>query len=148
MSKSSAPPRWKAEIGRTIAIAAGGVIIGLLGWSTATAGAIGAVAGVIVALGVEWILRLRAEVVRLQGIERERDSEREQAARLKQHMEFQLQVAQRESAIHAVHMKVYSDAFMEVGGVQRIPPEAILARIEVSTKAANLDIPLTPPPEA
>jgi len=49
-----------------------------------------------------------------------------------------------DEAARSFHLKAYSDAFLEVGGVQRIPFEALLARIEVSTKAANLDIPIEP----
>ena len=78
-----------------------------------------------IALGVEWISRLRAEVVRLQSIERERDVEREQSERMRRLLEWQAQVAKHEAALNAIHMKIYSDAFLEVGGVQRIPFEAL-----------------------
>ena len=79
----------------------------------------------LIALGVEWISRVRAEVVRLQSIERERDVEREQSERMRRLLEWQAQVAKHEAALNAIHMKIYSDAFLEVGGVQRIPFEAL-----------------------
>jgi hypothetical protein len=146
-----AAPRWRVDLARTAITGLGGLgALALVGWHrsgvvTASALAVGAILGLLVTLGIEWIARLRAEVVRLQGIERERDAVREQGVRLRQLLELQVQVAQREAAVNAVHMKVYSDAFIEVGGSQRIPLDALLARIEVSTKAENLHIPLQPP---
>jgi precorrin-6B methylase 2 len=110
-----------------------------------TIAAVGAIIGLGISLSIEWIARLRGEVGRLQGIEAERDAVREQGERLRQLLEFQVQVAQREAAINLVHMKVYADAFIEVGGTQRLPADALLARIAVSTKAENLDAPLESP---
>jgi len=150
MPRSFAAPRWRIDLARTAATGLGGLAALLIANPHGTAATtlllvVGALLGLFIALGVEWISRLRAEVVRLQSIERERDVEREQSERMRRLLEWQAQVAKREAALNAIHMKIYSDAFLEVGGVQRIPFEALLARIDVSTRAANLHIPLERP---
>lgn len=151
MPESFAAPRWRLDLARTAATGLGGLAaLAIAGWPrgaalTAGVAAVGATIGLLVALGVEWVGRLRREVIRLQDVERSGEAEREQAGRLRHHLEYQLQVAKREAALNGVHMKVYSDAFLEVEGVKRIPFDAILARLDVSTRAQNLQLPIERP---
>jgi hypothetical protein len=146
-----AAPRWRIDLARTAATGIGGLgALTLAGWPhnaavTTLLLAVGATAGLLVAVGLETHLRMRSQFARLEDVERQAEADRGQADAIKRHLEWQVQVAKQEAALNALHMKVYADAFHEVGGTKRIPFGALLARIEVSTKAANLHIPLEPP---
>jgi hypothetical protein len=151
MSESLAAPRWRIDLVRTALSAGGGVAaLAIAGWPSSAAAAaavaaLGAFLGFALALGLEWIARLRGEVVRLQRIEKQAEAERQQADAIKRHFEWQLEVAKREKLISEVHMKVYSGAFLEAGGIERVPFEAIMARIDAGSIAAGLNIPLERP---
>jgi hypothetical protein len=149
-SKSFAAPRWRTDVARVVATGFGAGI-GLVVFGTnhgaalvAVISTVGAVLGLLLALGGEWISRLRTEVLALQGIERHAEAERVQAGAIKRQLEWQLQVSQREKLISEVHMKVYAGAYRE-GGIARVPFDALLARIEVESIAAGLNVPLERP---
>lgn len=151
MLESFASPRWRVDLMRAALSGIGGIVgLAAAGWPSDAAlaafvVALGGVLGFILARCMEYLGNQRSKLAKLEGIERQVAAEREQAAFIKEQLEWQVQVAKREAALNAVSMKVYADAFAEVGGPQRIPFEAMLARIEVTKKAQNLHLPVPPP---
>jgi hypothetical protein len=150
MVRPFAAPRWRIDLTRVVLSGIGSIVVlWIAGWPrevalSAVAVALGGLLGYGGALALEWIARLRGEVVRLQGIEQQAAAERTQATAIKQQLEWQLQVAQREKLISEVHMKVYAGAFRE-GGLDSVPFPAIMARIDAESIAAGLNIPLQRP---
>lgn len=151
MPQTFAAPRWRVDLTRTALSGIGGVVgLAAAGWVsaavvTAIAATLGAFLGFLLALGLEYLSNQRGELVRLQGIERQAAAECEQAEAIKRQLEWQLAVAHRETAIKAVYSNVWHGAFLEVEGVKRIPFDAIMARIEVESIAAGLNVPLERP---
>ena len=79
----------------------------------ALVGLVGAVVGLLLALGTEHVVRLHREVRRLQGIERQSTAEREQRDEERRRRSYQLVVEQRRAAMNKVIFKVYADAQRE-----------------------------------
>lgn len=105
----------------------------------------GALVGLALCLAAEYIVGLRREVRRLQGVERQLDAEREQMAEERKLRERQVQVTQREAAVSAVWTEVWGSAFNEALSTgTALPLEAILARADIMLQAKNLDKPLPP----
>jgi hypothetical protein len=103
----------------------------------------GGVVGLTLAFGVEYVLRLRAEVRRLHSIEQELASARTLWDQERELRDDQLALARRETAISQVEAKVWGDAFIEAQKTGRLLPlAAIMARREVEQKARNLHIAL------
>ena len=67
-------------------------------------------------------------------------------AKLHKLLEHRAAVAKAEAGINAIHMKVFSDAFIEAQQTKNfLPVSAILARVEVMQKAQGLDRVIPPP---
>lgn len=144
--------QWRFKIIEAIGGALGTLILlTAFGWpssaaETAWLGLAGLIAGLAIVLSVEYVLHLRAEVQRLQGIEAQAAAENAQRVEERKLWEYQIPVARRESAINGVGLKVFGGAFTEALQTGRfLPLSAIMARQEMEMTAANLHIPLTPP---
>lgn len=144
---------WKVDLGRVVLGGLGSVIaLTIAGWPgdaaiAAWVGLGGLVVGLLVAFGAEYLLRLRAEVRRLQHIERTNENERKLREQERELWEYQVQLARREAAISDVNSKVYGDIVIELAksGNPAISSAVILARIDNLMTARNLKQPLKPP---
>jgi hypothetical protein len=145
------PTDWRSKYAEAIGGAVGvAVALSTAGWPNKTAEAAWALVGLIVGLGIvlglEYVLHMRAEVKRLHGIEAQAIAERAERAEERKWWEYQIAVAKRESESNAVGVKVFGGVVAEAQRTGHIlPSDAILARMEIETKAANLDVPLGPP---
>jgi hypothetical protein len=122
----------------------------LAGWPGEAAlaawiGLAGLLLGLAAALVSEYVVHLRQEAMRLQGIERELQLDREQRIEERRLWEYQIAVARREVAVAAVGTEVFGGAFNEAASTGHILPlAAIMARMEALQKARGLDKPLPP----
>jgi hypothetical protein len=131
-----------AGVGTLAALAATGWPGGLTGGLVGLAGAF---IGLLIALGVEHVVRLHREVRRLQHIERESQAGQEQRAEERRLWSYQLALARRESAMNEVYFKVYADAHLEAEKTgQVVPGVAMIARTQVHMQAKGFDKPLPP----
>jgi hypothetical protein len=154
MHGRSWPPdvhEWRLDFSR-VASAGVGTIIALVvmawpgGAEGGLVGLLGALAGLSLWFGIELVSVLRAEVLRLQNVERELEAERGQRAKERELREHQLAVARAEAGVNAVDVEVYGGALREAATTcQILPLTAILARREVLMKARGLDRPIPPP---
>lgn len=142
---------WRVDIARLLGTAIGPVVaLTIAGWPSNTAeaawvGVGGAVVGLLVVFAAEHHLHLLSEVKRLQHAERELASEREQRVEERRLWDYQLALAQRESAINAVAVEVFGGALTEAMQTKQfLPLSAILARQEMLQTARNIDKPLPP----
>lgn len=134
-----------------VAAAGAGTVIALAvtAWPNGAAGAligfIGALIGLSLWFGVEFVSGLRVEVERLQNVERELQAERDQRAKERKLRDYQLAVARAEAGINAVDVDVYGGALRETAATgQVLPLAAILARRDALMKARGLDRPVPP----
>lgn len=134
-------PAWKPELIYALAALVGSALAGQLLSNDPTVTAACGVLGLALCLAVEWVLWLRAEVRRLQDVEMEVKQMGQQVAQA----EHRAAAAGMEAKINAIHLKEWADAYREAAAGHILPPEAILARIQINQKAANVDKPLTPP---
>jgi hypothetical protein len=127
------------------------ILLTAVGWpssasETAWLGLAGLIAGLTVVLGAEYVMHLRAEVVRLKDIEKQSSRDRVHREDERRLWEYRIDVAKRESAINATGLKTFGGAFAEAMTTGNfLPVEAIMARQEVEMRAANLHVPLSPP---
>lgn len=154
MQARSWPPdvhEWRLDFSRVTSAGVGTIIaLVMTGWPGGATGAlvglVGALVGLSLWFGVEWVSGLRAEAMRLQDVERELDAERAQRARERTLREHQLAVARAEAEVNAVDVEVYGGALREAATTGQIfPLTAILARREVLIKSRGLDRPIRPP---
>lgn len=107
---------WRAVLLQAVLGGVGSVVaLTLAGWPGNAAEAAwvaegGLVVGVLIAFGIEYVLKLHREIRRLQGIEQNAAAERKQHAEHVKLLEHQVVLAKREAAINAVHLRVYGDA--------------------------------------
>lgn len=112
-------------------------VAGGAGWAIA-----GALAGLVVAFGVEWGVVVRSRLQRLAELEREAEVMRRTQELLRQ----QAEAAQREAAVSAAWTEVFGGVVSEAITTGRVlPMEALLARAEVTLKARGLNVPVKPP---
>jgi hypothetical protein len=142
---------WKVDFGRAVAGGVGAIVAPTVaGWpentvQTALLGFVGLVAGLVIAFGAEYVLRLHSEVRRLHDIERQLKTQSDQHDLERRHAEYRVLVAQREAAVNAVWVKVWGGAYNEAMQTRSfLPVDAILARAEMYMKAENIDKPLPP----
>jgi hypothetical protein len=103
----------------------------------------GAIVGLILCLGTEYVLNLNNEVKRLHSLERELEAERSQMSMERTLRDHQVVLAQREATVSSVWTEIWGGAFNEAVSTGHILPlSAILARAEVTLQAKNLDKPL------
>jgi hypothetical protein len=154
MHTRSWPPtvhEWRLDFSRVAAAGFGTIIaLAVTAWPGGAAGALVGLTGALVGLslwfGIEFVSGLRAEVERLRTVERELETEREQRAKERKLREHQLAVAKAEAGINAVDVEVYGGALREAATAgQVLPLTAILARRDALMKARGLDRPVPPP---
>jgi hypothetical protein len=143
---------WRLDLARTLIAGVGSILaLTIAGWPSNTAEAAwiglgGLVLGLSLSFGAEYVVRLRREVARLQGIERDLAQERRSRTEERKLREYQLTLANARAEVNAVDLKVWADAFNECARTGRaLPLAAIMARREVGLKAKGLDKPIPPP---
>lgn len=145
---------WRVDLARTAAAGLGSLLaLTAAGWpadaaDAALVGFAGVLLGLAVEFGAEHVLRLRAEVLRLQSIERQLADEQAQRKQERELREYQLMVANRRAAVAEVDVEVWGGLFNEANkaAASPTPVSVILARKEVLQKARGLLEPLPPPP--
>lgn len=143
---------WKVDLGRVVAAGLGSVVaLTIPDWPNAAVaawiGLAGGVVGLVLAFGVEYVLRLRSEVRRLQHIERTNEHERKLREQERELWEYQVALARREAAIAQVETEVYGGIVTEMAkrGNPGASLSVIMARIDNLQTARNLKQPLKPP---
>ncbi len=151
MRPKLAPRSWSADLGRVTGGGVGSILaLAATGWPSNAAeaawvGLAGLIIGLMLALGIEYLLRLRAAVGDLHTLARELESERELRGEERKLYDRQLLEERYRVAIAEVDIQVWGDAFNEAARTGRVLPlAAIMARREVTMKARNLDKPLPP----
>lgn len=151
MSQPWIPSDWKLGLSRAVAGSIGsGTALVLTGppenpGKALVVGLLGLVIGLLLAFGLEYVLRLHGEVERLQAVESELVAEKEARGRERDLLRHELAVARRALVISEVSVGVWGGAFSEAAAGHVLPLDAILARIGAEQKAKGLDIPLPPP---
>lgn len=139
------------EILRTLLGAlGGGSVLAAAGWPEDLAGAaltlIGLSAGVLVAFVAEALLDREGEVAALRERVRELEEAAEQYAEERKLWEYQLALAQREAAVNGNSIEVWGGAYSEAMRTGHLlPVAALMARLEMTSKAKGLDEPIPKP---
>jgi hypothetical protein len=148
------PHNWKVDLGRALGGGLGSLLaLTATGWpDAAEAGWVGFggfVAGLVLALAVEYVVRLHGEVSRLREIEQQLATEQRMRKRERELRDYQVMIAKREAAVADIGTKVWGGAFNELAkkhpqDAQRLP--VLMARQQAMLKARGLDKPAPPPP--
>lgn len=136
---------WPVALGQAVAVGLGGILAAALVSDAPLVVLAGAVVGLLMALFLEYIVRLHIDVRRLRDAPRQLEAERRLREEERRVWSYQLAGERRRLAVSEIGVKVYSGALSEVDpGGQRLPLPAIMARMQMYQQAQGLDKPMPP----
>jgi len=145
------PRNWKIDLGRAALGGIGSVAaLSVAQWPSnaaeaAWAGVAGLILGLVVAFGVEYLVRLRIAVRHLGTLEQQLAAEMDARVEERKLHERLLLIERRRVAVAEVDIEIWGGAYNETAKTGHVLPlSAIMARREVTLKARNLDLPLPP----